>query len=118
MHDGPIEVLIQTDEHFISGGADGWIKWWSKDLIDAAEADEGFDFAMEPLKEMQVLTGAKDGKEKTGAFIMTMIKGPENKWFIQDRKGNIVQFDEETGESVEIYTFHEGAISDIVTSPT
>jgi hypothetical protein len=117
LHAGPIEVLLQTDKHFISAGGDGWIKWWDKDYIDAAEAEEGLDFIIEPVKQMQVLSGPK-GTEKTPAYIMQMIKGPEDKWFLQDRKGNIIQFDENTGEHNEIYSFHQGSITDIICSPT
>lgn len=60
---------------------------------------------MKPVKEMLVTSGVK-GQERTPAFVMTMIKGPENKWFCQDKKGNIVQFDEETGDCVDIWSFH------------
>jgi len=49
-----IEVILQEDEHFITAGADGRIKWWRIAEIDAAEADEGIDVAIKPSKELVV----------------------------------------------------------------
>jgi hypothetical protein len=50
LHNGMIEVLIMDGEHYISAGADGYIKWWLISEIDAAEADEGLNVAIAPVR--------------------------------------------------------------------
>lgn len=40
LHKGAIETILFEDDHFISSGTDGYIKWWSLAEVDAAEADE------------------------------------------------------------------------------
>lgn len=35
-----IEVVYLDEDHFITAGGDGYIKWWKFSDIDNAEADE------------------------------------------------------------------------------
>lgn len=114
MHDGPIEVLLSDGNCFITAGGDGYVRWWSQEAIDVAEAEEGLDLEMKPLKEMRICADA-DGKMP--AHIMTMIKA-NDKWYLQDRKGHIFVLDEATGDHKSIYSFHEGSINDVVVSPS
>jgi hypothetical protein len=60
LHQGMVEILIQDEEYLISAGEDGYIKWWRMSEIDAAEAEEGLDFPIAPVKE--VLISEEDGK--------------------------------------------------------
>jgi hypothetical protein len=41
-------------EYVISAGSDGWIKWWNLAEIDAAEADEIAEVAIQPIKEISI----------------------------------------------------------------
>ena len=61
IHQGMLEVILQEDEYFITAGADGWIKWFKVSDVDAAEADEGIDFALVPVKEVLIAEN-EDGK--------------------------------------------------------
>ena len=46
LHNGMIEVILFEEDHFISAGHDGQIKWWSLAEIDNAEADEVLEVAI------------------------------------------------------------------------
>lgn len=50
LHEGMIEVLFQEGDNFVTAGDDGFIKWWNIAKIDTAEAEEGLDFAIAPVK--------------------------------------------------------------------
>lgn len=52
LHKGMIEVLFQEDDNFVTSGDDGWIKWWNIAEVDTAEAEEGVDFEIKPVKEV------------------------------------------------------------------
>lgn len=54
LHKGMIEVLLQDDDCFVSAGADGYIKWWKINEVDSAEAEEGLDVAIAPVKEILI----------------------------------------------------------------
>lgn len=108
-------MLISEGEYFISAGGDGYIKWWRQDLVDQAEAEEGLDFEMKPVKQIRICAG-QDGSDP--AFIMNMTKAIDDKWYIQDLNGHIFVLDETTGDHQSLVTFHKGAINAITSSPT
>ena len=45
-----------ADDMIITAATDGYIKWWSLTEIDAAEADEIAEVAIQSLKEVQIIT--------------------------------------------------------------
>jgi hypothetical protein len=61
LHKGMIEVMIADGEFYITAGHDGYIKWWRITDIDTAEADEGLDFAIKPIKEV-LIADDEEGK--------------------------------------------------------
>lgn len=112
LHKGMIEVIIQEDDCFITAGADGYIKWWKIKEIDQAEADEGVDFAIEPVKEVRVY---ETSEMKDPAYIINMTLAGD-KYYLQDRKGKIFCLDRQTDLVSLSYKFSEGAIVSLVTS--
>jgi hypothetical protein len=50
LHQGMIEVIIQDEDCYVTAGSDGWIKWFKITEIDVAEADEGLDVSLKPVK--------------------------------------------------------------------
>jgi len=54
LHKGGIETIMLIEDHIVSCGTDGYIKWWSVAEIDAAEADEILEIAIQPLKEVVI----------------------------------------------------------------
>ena len=109
-----VEILIQDNEYFISAGADGYIKWWRMAEIDVAEAEEGLDFPIAPVKEVLICDGP-DGKNP--AYIQNMILA-DNKWYIQDRKGKMYVMEKDETTYKCITEFHEGSVNGLVCSPT
>ena len=57
-------------EYVISAGTDGWIKWWNLADIDAAEADEIAEVAIQPIKEISIQT--ENGEF---AHILNVVRG-------------------------------------------
>lgn len=113
LHEGMIEVLFQEGENFVTAGDDGFIKWWNIAQIDAAEAEEGLDFQIAPVKEIRI-ADSPDGKN--AAKIITITR-TEKKYYIQDARGRIVVLDRETNQFHEVYRFTEGAITALASSP-
>lgn len=81
--------------------------------IDTAEAEEGLDFAIKPVKEVLIAEGP-DGKDP--AYIQNMILA-DNKWYIQDRKGKLYVMEKEESTYKVITEFHEGSVNGLVCSP-
>lgn len=114
LHQGMVEILIQDDEYFISAGADGYIKWWRMSEIDAAEAEEGLDFPIAPVKEVLI---SENGEGKNPAYIQNMVLA-DGKWYIQDRKGRLYVMEKNENTYKCITEFHEKAVTGLVSSPT
>lgn len=83
LHKGGIECVLFEDNCFITSGVDGYIKWWGLAEIDAAEADEIAEVAIQPLKE--ILIKAENGDP---AHIVNMVRGKEF-WLLNDARGNL-----------------------------
>ena len=76
LHKGAIEVILYENNHFITAGTDGYIKWWPLADIDNAEDDEIAEGAIAPTKTVYV--GTSSGEN---AHIINMVKG-NNMWLI------------------------------------
>lgn len=109
-----VEILIHDEEFFISAGADGYIHWWRMAELDTAEAEEGLDFEIKPVKSVLIAEGP-DGANP--AYIQNMILA-DNKWYIQDRKGKLYVMEKNETEYKCITEFHEGAVTGLVASPS
>ena len=72
LHNGPIEVILFENGEFITAGHDGYIKWWSLQQIDNAEADEIAEVIIQPLREISI-------KNNDGAYahIVNMVRGKD-----------------------------------------
>jgi len=109
-----IEVMIADGEYYITAGHDGYIKWWRITDIDTAEADEGVDFAIKPIREVLI---SDDEEGKHPAHIVNMILA-DNKWYVQDGRGKIYVMSRDSDISTEVYTFQEGTVNDLAVSPS
>ena len=108
-----IEVLLCEEDYFITAGADGYIKWFKISDVDAAEAEEGIEVELVPVKEVLI---AENEEAKNPAHIVNMVSA-DKRWYIQDGKGKIYVLSKDTNQYSEIYKFTEGAIMDLCTSP-
>jgi WD40 repeat protein len=116
LHNGWLEVIIQDGDYFLTAGADGWIKWWRISEIDSAEAEEGVDYAIAPVREILIAKNEQTGEDPAYIINMTLAN---NKWYIQDLNGGIYVMDHDSdGVYRNVYNFHKGAINDLVCSPT
>jgi hypothetical protein len=109
-----IEVLFQEGENFVTAGKDGWIKWWNVTEVDSAEAEEGLDFAIKPVKQLRIVEDAA-GLHHAEIINITVTDG---KFYIQDQKGKIWRLDRATDKYEVVYDFLQGAITAITYSPT
>jgi hypothetical protein len=87
-----IEVLLRDGEFYVTAGEDGYIKWWKISDIDTAEADEGYDVSLLPVREILI---SSDPEGRNAAHIVQMIPA-DGKWFIQDAKGHIYQMGQDS----------------------
>ena len=55
-HEGQIDVVFLKNEHFITAGNDGFIRWWDFNAIDLAEPEEGLDYILTCSQEVQILS--------------------------------------------------------------
>mmetsp|Transcript_35625 Transcript_35625/g.54476 ORF Transcript_35625/g.54476 Transcript_35625/m.54476 type:complete len:238 (+) Transcript_35625:896-1609(+) len=114
LHKGMIEVLLQDGEHYVTAGADGYIKWWRISDIDSAEAEEGLDCNISAVREIMI---ADNEEGKNPAYIVNMIKA-DTKWYIQDANGRMYSMNHDSEIYTEVYSFHMGAINDLIMSPS
>jgi len=100
-HQGMIEVIVQDGDYFLTAGADGYVKWWKVAEIDQAEAEEGTDVALKPLREVLI---AENDRGDNPAHIMNMILA-DDQWYIQDFKGKIWVMDHNSDNYKLLYIF-------------
>jgi len=101
--------LLQ-DDTIISCGTDGFIKWWSLAEIDAAEADEILEIAIQPLKEVQILTEQGDH-----CHILNVVRG-NGIWLINDVKGRLWKVSSDDFSAKILFEYHSGEITDLAMS--
>mmetsp|Transcript_56075 Transcript_56075/g.128731 ORF Transcript_56075/g.128731 Transcript_56075/m.128731 type:complete len:1947 (-) Transcript_56075:224-6064(-) len=121
-HMGAVEGLLVLEEgekatHVVSGGADGYLRWWKASDIELAEPDYDsghLEVAIEMTKEVYV---AREGGQP--AHIMLISRSSDDKsWFLQDgENGCLWKFDPATDECSVIFSAHARAISGILTFP-
>lgn len=110
LHNGAIEVILFENGEFITAGHDGYIKWWSLQQIDNAEADEIAEVVIQPLREISIKN--TDGQY---AQIVTMVKGKDF-WLVQDGRGHLWKLNCSDYEYMSVMDFHSGAITDMAVS--
>jgi len=94
------------------------MKWWRIQAIDTAEAEEGVDFAIVPVREILIAANEQTGEGP--AYIINIILA-NNKWYIQDKNGGIYVMDHDSDgiyRKLDDMKFHKGAVTDLTCSPT
>lgn len=110
LHNGAIEVILFENGEFITAGHDGYIKWWSLQQIDNAEADEIAEVIIQPLREISI----KNTNGKL-AHIINMVRGKDF-WLIQDGRGHLWKVNCSDFDTKPVMDFHSGAITDMAVS--
>ena len=110
-HDGQIENVVLKGDEFITTGTDGYIKWWDFQMIDLAEAEEGYEVPVECKKSVFVGTSEEDN-----ARILSLVEGNGFN-IIYDSKGRIWKTSEDFTEQKVILSYHAGKIMDTTISP-
>ena len=110
LHNGHIECIMLDGETIITAATDGWIKWWSLTEIDAAEAGEIQEVAIEPLKEVSIQT-----EKGEYAHILNVVRG-NGFWLVSDVKGRLWKVDTSDFTSQIVLEYHSGAITDLALS--
>ena len=95
-------------EYVISAGTDGWIKWWNLADIDAAEADEIAEVAIQPIKEISIQT--ENGEF---AHILNVVRG-NGIWLVNDVKGRLWKLNSDDFSAQILLEYHSGSITDLV----
>jgi WD40 repeat protein len=110
LHKGHIEVCMLDDDKIITAATDGFIKWWSLQEIDAAEADEIPEVAISCLKEVQILT-----EQGEPAHILNVVRG-NGMWLINDVRGRLWRVNPEDFSAKVVFEYHSGEITDMAMS--
>jgi WD40 repeat protein len=110
LHTGGIETIMLIDDSIVSCGTDGHIKWWSLAEIDAAEADEILEIAIQPLKEVSIQTESGEY-----AHILNVVMG-NGIWLINDFKGRLWRVNVEDFSAKIIFEYNSGEITDMAMS--
>jgi WD40 repeat protein len=97
-------------EYVISAGTDGWIKWWNLADIDAAEADEIAEVAIQPIKEISIQT--ENGEF---AHILNVVRG-NGIWLVNDVKGRLWKLNSDDFSAQILLEYHSGSITDLALS--
>ena len=110
LHTGGIETVLFEDEHFITSGVDGYIKWWPLADIDTAEADEIAEVAIKPAKEICIKN--EDGQL---AIIVGMKRGKDF-WLCNDARGCLWKLSSTDFQATKILEYHSGVVTDLALS--
>ena len=104
-HEGGISTVLHDRESnmIMSAGADGKIKWWDFDVVDAAEVDSdiSMDFPIKCIRELLV------GETVS---VKAMAKKADGTWFVEDANGGMYDVDAESEKVENVWNFHSGKI--------
>jgi WD40 repeat protein len=107
-------VLDRETGCVISAGADGYIRWWSFSLIDAAEvdSDHSMDFGLTPINEFYLGNGC--GVK----FFISNIVGTETRYVLLDTSGKltVIRSEESTSGTQVRRGIPSNATADILSS--
>jgi len=107
-HDGNIDTVQQDKDSFMSAGTDGYLKWWAFSDIDTAEPDEGYNVAIEPIRQVQIGGG--------NAKILNFIPGDAFNVAV-DGTGKLWKVAKDFEQESVFMNFHAGAIAELAVSP-
>jgi len=112
LHGGTIEIIKFIDDEFMTAGADGYLKWWSLAVIEAAEADEVLEVAIAPLKEKLIF----DHELQKPANLIHMAQCAAH-WLFSDGNGKIWKIDRKSLDYKQVVAFHSGPIAELAIAP-
>eukprot|EP00928_Gymnodinium_smaydae_P086448 TRINITY_DN7056_c0_g1_i4.p1 TRINITY_DN7056_c0_g1~~TRINITY_DN7056_c0_g1_i4.p1 ORF type:complete len:1976 (-),score=403.36 TRINITY_DN7056_c0_g1_i4:144-5993(-) len=114
-HEGPINtILLDTESKcVVSGGADGYLRWWPIDEIDVAEADYDngiLEYGIGMRKEVRV---PPPGGKYSPALITHIARSRDDAtWLIQDARNGVTWvYDKDSGEAKVEVSSHAGPIT-------
>ncbi|KAH9568465.1 hypothetical protein CY35_03G078300 [Sphagnum magellanicum] len=110
-HDGMIEYLFLDEDiqQLTSAGADGYIRFWNLDWLEAAnDGDDKLVCEIVPTKEVQVDSSCQ---------IKGILCEPDH-WIIQDEAGALWRAKLPSFEMEKLLEFHAGPIVAVASSPT
>lgn len=110
LHNGTIETILFENDHFITSGADGYIRWWPLAEIDTAEADELPEVAITPVKEICITDD-----NGVPARIVNMVRGSDF-WLLSDARGSLWKLMCADSTSTQVLQYHSGQINDLAIS--
>ncbi|XP_041088697.1 cilia- and flagella-associated protein 44 isoform X2 [Polyodon spathula] len=116
-HSGPIHQFVLDEGELITIGADGGIRVWDFEGIDAADSvDDSGLFEIEPMNEMVV-------DKNVNLYSMVKSCDPDSViWFAQDANGGIwkldLSFSNITQDPECLFSFHSGKIQGMDVSLT
>ncbi|CAE8657611.1 unnamed protein product [Polarella glacialis] len=116
-HTGAIDVLLLDKDAglVISGGDDGYLRWWPIDEIDLAEADYDagiLEYGITMRKEVRI-PPSSDSHGMRAAHIQHITRsGDDRHWLIQDvRNGVVWSYDTESGACTPVISAHTSQIT-------
>ncbi|XP_077479002.1 cilia- and flagella-associated protein 44-like [Stigmatopora argus] len=109
-HAGVVQPFALEDGQLMTFGADGMIRGWDFETIDAADSSsENNQFELEPVNELLV------GRQVSLHSVVKSSQQDSNIWFAQDSNGGIwkvdLSFTYSTPDPVCLFSFHAGEIS-------
>nr|XP_061800171.1 cilia- and flagella-associated protein 44-like [Nerophis lumbriciformis] len=109
-HAGVAQPFALEDGQLMTFGADGMIRGWDFETIDAADSSsENSKFEMEPVNELLV------GRNVNLYSVVKSSQQDSNIWFAQDSNGGIwkvdLSFTYSTPDPVCLFSYHAGAIN-------
>eukprot|EP00928_Gymnodinium_smaydae_P086447 TRINITY_DN7056_c0_g1_i3.p1 TRINITY_DN7056_c0_g1~~TRINITY_DN7056_c0_g1_i3.p1 ORF type:complete len:1947 (-),score=421.95 TRINITY_DN7056_c0_g1_i3:144-5984(-) len=114
-HEGPINtILLDTESKcVVSGGADGYLRWWPIDEIDVAEADYDngiLEYGIGMRKEVRV---PPPGGKYSPALITHIARSRDDAtWLIQDARNGVTWvYDKDSGEAKVEVSSHAGPVT-------
>lgn len=114
-HNGTLDVVVLTDERIITGGSDGYIRYWSFVNIDRAEPSDDNN-VLELTPDFEIHVG-----DNVHIVALVEYKGS---WLVQDISGalwNVGPPNRSAGEhgftSRKMEEFHAGCVTVMLVSP-
>jgi len=108
-HEGNIDVIIydKREDCIVSGGDDGYLRWWPVNEIDEGEADYDngiLEYGVTLKREVRIGIPSEDGNFFPANIQHVARSENDDTWLIQDvRNGVVWRFDRNEGELVEIF---------------
>ena len=121
-HSGTIDVILMEKENgmVISGGDDGYLRWWPIEEIDTAEADYDngiLEFGIRMRKEVRIPPNTGEHNVHPAHIQHVVVGQDETTWLIQDsRNGMIWLYDMASATCTSALSCHSQQVTGSVVS--